>query len=209
MTHVGLRITQANCFPVTLEGVFEVDSPKGPVDAYKVRIEFDRDFPRAAPLVFDIDGRLPRDIDRHVYSDGHVCLEVWPVWLAQNPEPTVATVLGGPIRNFFLSQSYYEANGKWPFGEYSHGDKGRREALRDAVRADSIADKDLVWRVYGLFKPPRRQNVCPCGSGRLYRKCHRAELEAIAQSLSSEGIWLITEMYVKILERDGRAKTGA
>jgi hypothetical protein len=199
--NVGLRITQADRFPVTLEGLFEVEGPKGPVDAYEVRIEFSRDFPMVPPVVFDVGERLPRDIDRHVYSDGHACLEVWPVWLAQNPAATAVTVLNGPVRNFFLSQSYYEATGEWPFGEYSHGHEGQREALRDAVRADSTADKDLLWRVYGLLKPPRRQNACPCGSRRLYRKCHRAELMAVAQSLSQEGIWLITEMYLKILER--------
>lgn len=204
--HGGLRIVQADCFPVVLEGVFEVDGPKGLVDAYQVRIELSRDFPDVPPSVFDVGERLPRDLDRHVYLNGQACLEVWPVWLAQNPNPTVVTILNGPVRNFFLSQSVYDATAKWPFGEYAHGDAGRREALRDAVSASSTADKDLLWRVYALLNPPRRQNSCPCGSGHLYRKCHRAEVQTIAKGLTQEGIWLITDMYLKVLERDERLK---
>lgn len=184
----------------------EIAGPKGVVDAFRVRIEFGKHFPFDAPVVFDSEGRLPRDINRHVYSDGHVCLEVWPAWLAQNPGATVSTVLDGPIRNFFLSQSVFESSGYWPFGEYQHGDAGRREALRAVLRGDSTEDKDLAWRALALMMPPRRQNTCPCRSGRLYRKCHRDELRDIAASLDPQGFSLVTGMYVDMLKREEAAR---
>lgn len=199
--HAGLRITQADDFPVTLKGMFQIDRPKGPVDAYEVRIEFPEDFPLSPPWVFETAGRLPREIDRHVLSDGHACLEVWPVWRAQNPTATVRTVLNGPVRNFFLSQSVFQSSGKWPFGEYAHGDAGKREALRDVLRASSTEDKDLLWRAYALVNPPRRQNTCPCGSGRLYRKCHRREILEVAGTMDQTGLWQVTDMYLKVLKR--------
>ena len=201
MDHVCLRISQAGEFPVVLEGKFEVDGPKGRVDAYSVRIEFSKDFPLSPPLVFETDGRLPHHIDWHVIGNGYACLEVWPVWRAQNTDPTVRSVLNGPVRNFFLSQSFFEANGHWPFGEYSHGDPGRREALKTLFRAASAQDKDLLWRVNALVNPPRRQNSCPCGSSRLYCKCHQPELQEIASNLDQSTLWLVTDMYLKILER--------
>jgi hypothetical protein len=203
LDHPELRVTQASEFPVILAGTLQVEGPAGLVDAYEVKIEFSQHFPLVPPVVFETGARLPRDIDRHVYADGHVCLEVWPVWRAKNPDATVRTVLNGPVRNFFLSQSVFEHSGVWPFGEYRHGDAGQREALRDMLRADSIEDKDLLWRANGLANPPRRQNTCPCGSRKLYRKCHRTELRSIAETVDVSGLWLITDMYVRILEREG------
>lgn len=184
-----------------LAGALEIDGPKGLVDAYEVRIEIGEDFPFVPPKVFDVAERLPRNIDRHVYSDGQVCLEVWPIWRAQNPNPTVQTVLNGPIRNFFLSQAVFESSGDWPFGHYGHGDLGRREALRYLFRADSADDNDLLWRMNALVNPPRRQNKCPCRNGKLYRKCHRAEFEAIADILGSAGLAAVATMYLDVLER--------
>lgn len=199
--HVGLRITQADGFPVILEGLFQIEGPKGPVDAYNVRIEFPEEYPALPPVVFETQGRLPREIDRHVFSDGHACLEVWPVWRAQNGKATVRTVLNGPVRNFFLSQSVFESSGKWPFGEYAHGDAGKREALKDVLRASGTEDEDLLWRAYALVRPPLRQHTCPCGSGRLYRKCHRQEIQEIAAAINKTGLWEVTDMYLKVLQR--------
>lgn len=199
--HSGLRVIQATCFPVVIAGLFELDGPEGPFDAYQVRIEFSDAFPLSSPSLFEIGGRLPWDIDRHVFSDGHACLEVWPVWRAQNPAATVRTVLNGPVRNFLLSQSVFASTGKWPFGEYAHGDAGKREALREILRAPTVDDKDLLWRAYALIEPPRRQNTCPCGSGRLYRKCHRQEIEQIGKNMDQAGLWLMTDMYLDILKR--------
>jgi hypothetical protein len=179
------------------------------VDAYDVRIELSADFPLLPPKVFETGGRVPWHIDRHVFGDGHACLEVWPVWRSQNPTATVRTVLNGPVRNFLLSQSVFAATGKWPFGEYAHGDAGKREALRDILRAPTPDDKDLLWRVSALLKPPRRQNACPCRSGRLYRKCHRDEMQQIAGSMDEAGLWLVTDMYVKVLERSEAAAATA
>jgi hypothetical protein len=199
--HVGLRVTQADTFPVVVEGRFVIDGPQGPFDAYQVRIEFSEAFPLSSPQVFETGGRVPWEIDRHVFSDGHACLEVWPVWRARNPTATVRTVLNGPVRNFLLSQSVFEATTKWPFGEYAHGDAGQRDALREILRAPTPNDEDLLWRVYALLSPPRRQNACPCRSGRLYRRCHRDEMQQIASSMDDAGLWLITEMYLKVLKR--------
>lgn len=192
-----------------IDGTFEIDGPRGLLDAYEIRIEIGKDFPIIPPTVVDAGGRLPRDIDRHVFSDGRVCLEVWPVWLARNPQPTVGTVLQGPIRNFFLSQSVFETSGNWPFGHYAHGDAGRREALRDILRANSTDDKDLLWRANALVNPPRRQNACPCRGGKLWRKCHREELQAIGRSLDQAGLWLIADMYLGVLERSKVAGSAA
>ena len=205
MDHFGLKVIHADVFPVVMEGTFEIDGPKGRVDAYEIRIEFPEAFPRVPPAVFETTGRLPHDLDRHVFGDGRACLEVWPVWRAQNPDATVRSVLNGPVRNFLLSQSIFESSGSWPFGEYSHGDAGQREALRDILKATGTGDKDLLWRANALVNPPRRQNSCPCGGGRLYRKCHRQELEGLATSLDSAGIWLITDMYLDMLKRTDSA----
>jgi hypothetical protein len=203
--HADLKVTQAQAFPLVLEGMFELDSPKGPVDAYQIRVEIPETFPFASPRVFETGGRIPWEIDRHVFSDGRACLEVWPVWRAKNPDANVRTVLNGPVRNFLLSQSVFEATKEWPFGDYAHGSAGQREALRSVLGAPTPEDRDLLWRLHALLSPPRRQNACPCNSGRLYRKCHADEMRKIADSMDEAGLWLMTEMYLGILERSKEA----
>lgn len=71
---------------------------------------------------------------------------------------------------FFYMLSYTEkfgidASRKDLWGEYSHDEKGRDEY---EVEMLNIAKHR-----------PGRNDLCPCGSGKKYKKCHRDEVEAV------------------------------
>lgn len=196
----GLCITKCDDFPIVLEGQFLVETPLGSLDGYDVRLEFSEDFPSLCPKVLETGGRIPYDIDRHVFADGSACLEVWSLWFLKNPSATVLSVLKGPIRNFFLSQSIFEAERYWPLGEYSHGNLGRLEAMADFLGAKSLEMPELIWRALSLIDPPKRQNECPCGSRELYRKCHRTEIDEKRASLHPNFSNQMTSILLDLIE---------
>ena len=54
------------------------------------------------------------------------------------------------------------------WGEYSHGDEGFREYENEIL--------SLASQVSG------RNDLCPCGSGRKYKRCHLDEVEYVKRS---------------------------
>jgi hypothetical protein len=165
---------------VIVEGKFVVWDDQGPLDSYSVSIGFFSDFPESSPRVYETEGRIPRDLDRHMFSsNGACCFCVWEGWLAEMQEPTVEAFFRGPLHDFFFSQTCFDTNGEWPFGERSHGVAGVVEAFSEILGVEP--DRQLVVAYLRLMC---RQHlgghaICPCGSGRRLRDCHRGAVEVL------------------------------
>lgn len=157
----------------------EGETAGGAIDQFEVSILITKNFPHREPVVFETAGRIPREIDRHCYSIGACCTGVWEEWLAKNEHPTIGAFLEGPVRNFFLSQMYFEIHGRWPFGERSHGNAGIFEACIEMLGIKN--DHKLVLRYLRVLAGtwPKGHWQCPCGSQRQIRHCHRNELMAL------------------------------
>jgi hypothetical protein len=152
-----------------------------PFDYFEVRLEVDPCYPSVEPRVTETAGRLPHLSDRHINADGRCCLVVWEQWLVQAEDTSFAGFLAGPLRQFFLSQSLFEKTGEWRFGERAHGTAGILEAYAEVL---GVKQKQhaLISRLELLSKPwPKGHWPCPCGSGRIIRKCHQEELWSLHQ----------------------------
>lgn len=167
---------------ITLEGLFVVSGPEGPFDSYQVLAGLTASFPTEAPIVFETGDRIPKIDDRHIFPQhGNCCLGVWEEWLLTSPDHQFETFLTGPMHDYFISQTYYEVNGVWPFGERSHGKLGVFEAYADllgvALDAKIIADYlHLLSR-----QMIKGHALCPCGSGRRLRQCHSDDLQRLSR----------------------------
>ena len=146
----------------------------------------------AVPNVRETGGRIPWTADRHVFSNGRACLFIEAEFWYRHPDGLdLIEFLRGPVRTYFIGQLFYEAEGRWPFGERAHGAAGDVEfygplfGTRDArvIRAflEMVVAKKLrsTWR-------------CPCGSGHRLWGCHdyvmrrlrdRMKRSAVASSL--------------------------
>ena len=167
--HVHERITGAPTDP--------------PISIYEVEIWLFPEFPDTEPRVFEIGRRIPRDLDRHMFSDGGCCVTVWEAWLATAPRTSFEAFLNGPLREFFLSQFWYELNGEWPFGEWSHGMKGLEEAYAAVLRVPSEGRRVRAYLDVLSRQRPKMRRPCPCGSGRRLRDCHCKEIMALHQQI--------------------------
>lgn len=145
-------------------------------DVFEVEIRLDSIDPNGWPEVYEIDGRhreiakkcKVNIIDLHIFSDnGACCLGIRHI---PDRKLRVKSFILHLVIPFFYRLSYTEKFGitaarKDLWGEYSHGEKGQLEYQKEMF---NLAKLDLG-----------RNDLCPCGSRKKYKKCHLEEVEPI------------------------------
>ncbi|MCP3055058.1 SEC-C metal-binding domain-containing protein [Aurantimonas marianensis] len=169
---------------IILDGLFVVSGPQGPFDWYQVRVGITAGFPWEEPCVVETGDRIPKVVDRHVFPDhGDCCLGVWEEWLITASDHTFEAFMTGVMHDYFVSQTYFEAKGEWPFGERSHGDAGVVESFADLLGVGN--DKAIIVEYLRLmsWKHVKGHASCPCGSGRRLRQCHRDKVDQLKKRI--------------------------
>lgn len=167
--------------------VYETLDGSNVLDSFEVLFGFGRDFPAFEPYIAETGKRLPREIDRHVYPWGQCCTCVWPQWRGTTEKVSVKAFVDGPVRDFFLSQLYFEQHKDWPFGEWKHGKSGLIEAAKAMLGLSSLDLSEQQLRAYmnaATAKSVKGHWSCPCGSGKRLRDCHREQVEALNRQVS-------------------------
>jgi hypothetical protein len=150
----------------TVFGQFLVLSDNGQeIDRYQVEIQLPPKFPKMLPIVKEVGRRIPVKVERHINSaDGTACV-LYPEdrWRCFPEGADFSVYLNGPLRDFFLGQSYFEREGRWPFGEWGHGVDGTMEYYAELIGS---TDRDTIIRFVTVMTYPRikRKLLCPCGS---------------------------------------------
>lgn len=158
-----------------VSGVLNVESDIG----YTVKLEVPENYPRGIPLLYCEASEIPWELDRHVIaSTGVGCLCVRSEYRLHWPEGSgLSDFIERLVRPFFVGQFYYETHGCWPStGERSHGYTGIVEAYVDLCAPLGDTSLETVSRVMRLLtrkNDPQGHEMCPCGSGRSLRRCHR------------------------------------
>jgi hypothetical protein len=167
--------------PVRLDGsVPLIDEAGDIIDRYEISIVPSDDYPNSFPYVYETAGRLPNNIDWHVYPDGHFCIKAIP-------EEKLACINGISLISFIKDQVLpylFNQNFREKFGyflrERSHGTEGNLEFFKDTFKTNDL----LKIRDYLIFilkrRKPNRVELCFCGSGIKYRKCHRDAYQVLS-----------------------------
>lgn len=160
-------------------GSFPVCHDGAELDRFLVRIELPDCYPDSPPRVFEIGGRVPHDLDRHVIpADGSACLYYHAVyWMRGFHKRTITDFLRGPVQNFFLYQCAVEEGVSWPHGELAHGNLGILAFFSELF---NIPIEQLSFSMERLLKHSARpKSRCPCGNARSTRECHPGFLQYI------------------------------
>ncbi len=172
--HLFLSETNAE-----IRGTFPVRDEAGrTLDEYTVSIELPGNYPSALPIVRETAGRIPWTLDRHVLLTTGACCVLLPDarWEEFPVAAPFSEYLSGPLHDYFLGQSIVEDGGDWPFGEWAHGNDGRRDYYRELFKTENTATIRRFLEV--LAWPHQKGRVsCPCGSGRRLGKCCRAKVD--------------------------------
>ena len=148
-------------------------------DVFEIEICVDDLDMNGWPKVFEVGGRHHKiaqensvnTADLHFYSDDDNCC--LGIKYGNNSGLRVETFLDDLVIPFFYRLSYTDKFGidrarEDLWGEYSHGDRGEIEHFLEIM---NIARHN-----------PGRNDQCPCGSGKKYKKCHLGEVEFLKNS---------------------------
>jgi hypothetical protein len=151
-------------------------------DRYALDIALPVNYPHAMPSVWETGGRVPREIDRHVFVDGSLCLGApLAIWIHLGGDYSIERVIDGPLRSFLIGNSLVEEGEPWPYGERAHGVAGLLEHLGELI---GTTDPRAVRRflIELLDKKVRGHGLCPCGSGLIIRRCHKDGVDMLQKA---------------------------
>lgn len=182
-----LRLTVENG-RLVLKGSFPVVYEGEALDRFQIEMWIPPDFPEEVPILREVGGRIPWDADRHVFTGGlpgTSCVFVLEEWFILPKETqTIIAFLDGPVRNYFIGQSLVEQREPWPFGERTHGRQGLLESYAEMLGIE-INDKTIQAYFHALSHNKVKGHWdCPCGSGKVLRRCHLQELRALQDRVS-------------------------
>ncbi|MDQ1086768.1 SEC-C metal-binding domain-containing protein [Siphonobacter sp. SORGH_AS_1065] len=162
-----------NGHPYVISSIELRDENGDIIDLYRIKIVPTKDYPYRFPLVYEIEGRIPINIDWHLFPDGHCCIKAQTeeILICSNAI-TLIDFINIEIIPYFFNQKHRELYGYF-IDERPHGQKGNLEFLYEIFKTRNklIIEKCLVY--IAKKEEPNRVGVCFCGSGKKYRKCHR------------------------------------
>jgi hypothetical protein len=170
-----LRAKYPTLHAFIVDGECRIRGTFAPVEAdrYALDIALPCDYPHAMPVVWETGNRIPREMDRHVLGNGSLCLGTpLALWIQLGNDYSVERVIDGPLKSFLIGNSLVEEGEPWPHGDRAHGAAGLLEHLGELI---GTRDPKVVGRflIDLLEQKVRGHWLCPCGSGRIIRKCHR------------------------------------
>ncbi|WP_440434792.1 SEC-C domain-containing protein [Parafilimonas sp.] len=143
------------------------------VDSYFIKMQPTPEYPSYFPHVFETNGRIPVNIDWHIYTDGHCCIKSIPeeIFICRKGM-TLHQFIQNEVIPYFFNQKYKELHGYF-LNERSHGDKGNLEFFKDIFQTNDLRTIKTAIELNISKKEYSKVAKCFCGSGKKYSKCHR------------------------------------
>lgn len=183
LKYTGLKLRQDEKRHYIVEGLLSFSAGSGDLyieDDFEVSITFPNDYPDTPPHVIETNGRIPPDF--HTHSSGKTLCLASPFetkikfFLNKNLVGFVDTLL----IPYLYAYSYFEKSGEMPFGELSHGGQGIIEYYQELFGVDDINMLFLFFKIL-VDESYKGHHRCPCGSGKILRKCHGDILRKIKE----------------------------
>jgi hypothetical protein len=182
-----------------------VEETTGRPTDLQLRLVLPSDYPRHEPTVYEVGGRLPRVADRHINeTDGSFCLWLAPLSRWDPLDQNALLVLLDRVSVFCEDQLTYEVVGRFPYGEWAHGEAGYAEYLFESLGSDSSIMDALAARPDVCVLPARNAS-CLCGSGIKFKRCHMAALEVALHHLGARHFRAAVDAW----RRGNRGQAGA
>ncbi|WP_445737626.1 SEC-C metal-binding domain-containing protein [Mariniflexile sp.] len=159
-------------------------------DKYQVKIQAVDNYPHNFPLVFETGGRIPKNIDWHIFEQtGNCCIASPPEEIIDcNSGLHLLSFIDNQVKNYFYSQVFRNQNGYF-LKERSHGSKGWIEFFEETFMTNNIFNIEFGLNQIIQGKKINRVSMCFCGSGKKYRKCHKKSYDILSK-LSLDNIKL-------------------
>jgi hypothetical protein len=141
-------------------------------DRYLVEISILLNHAGVLPVLREVGGRIPREVDRHIENDGNACLFVPDEFWYRHPQGMeIVEFIKGPITAFLVGQSLVECGRPWPNGTRPHFGEGIVEFYSSIL---GTKDESKIRAFLDMLRAKKIKQpwLCPCGSGRRVGNCH-------------------------------------
>jgi hypothetical protein len=164
-----------------VRGTYAVLANSDVAERYSLEIALPSNYPHSLPVVWETGGRIPRETDRHVFPDGSLCLGVpLALWVDLRGNFSIENILEILVRNFLIGNSLIEQGEPWPYGDRPHGVAGVLEHYGEFLgTSDPLTIATFLLAI--VQEKVRGHWPCPCGSGKIIRKCHKAAVEGLSK----------------------------
>jgi len=196
MRHPNFEIVEKNGEKFLQGELHIIDRNDEHWESYQLEIKRHPDFPYRFPKVFEVSNKIPKIADWHIYDDDQsCCIDVLPSEIIKCKDGlSLFDFIEKELTPYFFNQTHRMVEGHYVGGEYSHGIRGIYEFYAARLNTEDSVRKTLSLMAYIAAKPrPNRNNKCFCGSGKLFRHCHREAYDEI-KSLGKD--FLINQIYI-------------
>jgi hypothetical protein len=142
-------------------------------DEYEVKIDISN-IPHRLPVLYELGDRIPNKPDRHKYDGTDICCVTTRAMGQVLLKKEIKSLLDYIHRlaiPYLQNNSFYELNGKYVMGEYSHGLDGVVEAYFDILNIHEIHAVLYVMKSRLNGVKIRIHDPCYCGSGKKLKSC--------------------------------------
>ena len=175
-----LRVLEYDCnhIPKFIQGTFIMDEAYNGVhfvEEYHIRIDLVN---YEVPFITEIGEHIDKKY-QHKYGNNGLCLGITTEILTNCCTNNIFDLLlwfDNFVIPYFFSYEYYNLTGKYPFGERSHGNQGILEYYMDIFNLQNINQAYNFIKFASTLKQYRGHFLCPCGSNKKIRNCHKNEL---------------------------------
>ncbi|QEC40241.1 SEC-C domain-containing protein [Pseudobacter ginsenosidimutans] len=157
------------------------------ITEYSIRMEPGPDYPNWFPWVFETGGRIPINIDWHIFENkGNCCIASAPEEaLICRKGITLTSFVRFQVIPYFFNQLHRERMGFF-LNERSHGNLGHLEFFMEEFETKDVSIVIKLLNEARSRKEPKSNSRCICGSKRKYQKCHRSAVRKIAALTNME-----------------------
>jgi hypothetical protein len=134
--------------------------------------------------VKEIGGKIPSNF--HRYTQGGLCLAATPeLYRIFKKEPTLENYIDNLVDPYLFGWLYYQQYQKMPWGERSHGANGLIESYKELLHIEKTTNmKMLLLQI--VTNTIKQRELCPCGSGLPFRKCHKKQVQRLLVNIPKE-----------------------
>lgn len=156
--------------------------------SYTIKINLKISGTSLLPKVYEVSNKIISIAERyqknledlHINTDGSFCLSIQDrEYELFEDKFTIQEFMQKAVEPFLFQMCYFDREGKFPWGEYAHGNLGYFELYAEGeINAERLLEvldkKELIKALL-----TNRQSQCLCGSGKKLRNCHPLIFRAI------------------------------
>ena len=177
LDYPGMSTSPCSVQGVCLRGNFQFQACESVggkiVDSYKLEIIVPSKFTQALPEVTETGGKIKRDGNFHVNSDGSLCLGS-PLRLLRkvHSAPSLTGFVDQCLIPYLYAVSYKRINGgDFIFGELAHGEQGIVDDYSAMLGLNEKHQVIQAIQLLGIKKRIANKKSCPCRCGRRLGAC--------------------------------------